>query len=141
MQVEIVRKEASSPEDTQTIYEGLKNFNKENYGDAEVKPLILALRDTDTGTTLGGLHAYAFYGWLYISLLFVPEYLRGNDYGTHLLADAEAWAREQDLTGIWVDTYSFQAPGFYEKSGFELFGSLPDFPPGHSRQYYRRILK
>ncbi|HEX3385719.1 MAG TPA: GNAT family N-acetyltransferase [Mucilaginibacter sp.] len=140
MQVKIVRKEASAAEDARVIYEGLKNFNKESYGDAEVRSLILALQDEDTGTTVGGLQAHAFYGWLFVSLMFVPDNLRGNNYGTQLMAEAETWAREQGISRIWVDTYSFQAPGFYEKCGFELFGSLPDFPPGHSRLYYRKML-
>ena len=140
MEVKIVRKEAPGSEDVRVIYEGLKNFNREGYGDAEVKSLILALEDPDTGATVGGLHAHAFYGWLYTSLVFVPEALRGNDHGARLMAEAEKWAREQGLTRMWLDTYSFQAPGFYEKCGFELFGSLPDFPPGHSRLYYRKML-
>jgi GNAT superfamily N-acetyltransferase len=141
MEVKIVRKEAPAAEDVRVIYEGLKNFNRESCGDADVKSLVLALQDPETGATVGGLQAHAFYGWLYISLVFVPENLRGNNYGTRLMADAETWAIEQGLTRIWLDTYSFQAPGFYEKCGFELFGSLPDFPPGHSRQYYRKMLK
>jgi ribosomal protein S18 acetylase RimI-like enzyme len=31
---------------------------------------------------------------------------------------------------VWVDTFKFQAPGFYQKLGYEVFGVLPDYPRG-----------
>jgi hypothetical protein len=35
---------------------------------------------------------------------------------------------------------SFQAPDFYRKLGYEEFGRLDDFPPGHSRLFFRKNL-
>src|ERR1700733_13030693 len=40
----------------------------------------------------------------------------------------------------WVDTFSFQAPGFYPKLGYEVFGEL-DYPPGHRRIFFRKHLE
>src|SRR6516165_7091346 len=39
----------------------------------------------------------------------------------------------------WLDTFSFQARGFYEKLGYEEFGRL-DYPPGHHRHFLRKRL-
>ena len=140
MPVEIVVSESPAKEDLKIIYSGLLAFNSNAYGPPENKPLLILLRDTGTGETLGGLHAAWFYNWLYVTMLFVPEALRMLGLGLKLLAAAETYARSQESTGIWLDTYSFQAPGFYERAGFEAFGELPNFPPGYSRIFYRKLL-
>jgi ribosomal protein S18 acetylase RimI-like enzyme len=61
--------------------------------------------------------------------------------GSQLMAKAEAHARAQDLTGIWLDTYSFQARPFYEKLGFAVVGEIVDMPPGGSRYFLSKPLK
>ena len=140
MPAEVILNESPSKEDLKVIYSGLLTFNSDAYAPPENKQLALLLRDTETGETLGGLHAAWFYGWLYITMLFIPERLRGQGFGLKLLAEAEAFARSQSSAGIWLDTYSFQAPGFYERAGYHKFGELPNFPPGHSRIFYRKLL-
>jgi hypothetical protein len=39
-----------------------------------------------------------------------------------------------------VDTYGFQAPGFYERMGYAEFGRLEDFPPGSARHFLWKSL-
>jgi ribosomal protein S18 acetylase RimI-like enzyme len=51
---------------------------------------------------------------------------------------AEDEARRRGCRGAWLDTYSFQARGFYERIGYEVFGVIDDFPPGHSRLFLRK---
>ena len=48
---------------------------------------------------------------------------------------SQTLARECGCRVIALDSYSFQAPGFYQKLGYELAWTLGDFPPGHSRSY------
>jgi GNAT superfamily N-acetyltransferase len=89
---------------------------------------------------VGGLWAKVFYDWLFVDLLFVPQAFRGQDLGRRLMAEAERAAVERGLVGVWLDTHSFQAPGFYETLGYEAFGSLPDYPRGETRTFYRKML-
>jgi GNAT superfamily N-acetyltransferase len=140
MPVQIILEENPLSEDVKTIYKELLAFNTGIGGAPENKPILVLLRDTGTGETLGGVHGVCFYGWLYITMFFIPGDLRKKGYGTKLLAKAETYARQQGSHGIWLDTFSFQAPGFYEKAGYEKFGELPNFPTGHSRIFYRKIL-
>ena len=77
---------------------------------------------------------------MFIELLFVPERLRGQGVGRQLMAEAERIAREHGLVGIRLDTFEFQARGFYEKLGFTVFGEIADHPPGSSRYFLSKLL-
>ena len=70
----------------------------------------------------------------------VPEAYRGRGFGAQLLERAEAYAIGRKCAGIWLSTFSFQARGFYEKQGYEVFGSLPDHPRGGARFFLRKLL-
>jgi GNAT superfamily N-acetyltransferase len=75
-------------------------------------------------------------GWTWaqaceIRELWVHQALRGHGYGRALLESAEQQARARGCKVIMMSSYSFQAPGFYQKCGYELAWQLHDFPPGH----------
>ncbi|MBO0903306.1 GNAT family N-acetyltransferase [Jiella sonneratiae] len=100
--------------------------------------LTLALQD-DAGID-GGLIAQIYWNWMWIEILAVPERWRGRGLGRALIERAESVAREAGCAGIWVDTYSFQSPGFYERLGYRPFGRLPDYPAGESRIFFAKLL-
>lgn len=102
--------------------------------------LMLKLRHPDTGAMVGGLYAELYYGWLHIRYLALPTELRGQGLGARLLGMAEAHARERRCVGLWLDTFSFQAAGFYRRYGFEGFGEIEGYPPGHRRCFFQKRL-
>lgn len=104
--------------------------------DSEPVSLVLG-RD---GAVLGGLLGSIVWDWFHVEILSITESLRGRGYGRRLMAMAEDVARHRGCIGVWVDTTTFQAPGFYQKIGFELFGELPDHPRGQSRLFFRKRL-
>lgn len=127
-------------DDRDAILNPLLAYNASKAGDEGYKPLAIFLRD-DEGEIQGGLWAKCYYRWLFIELLFVPEVMRGQQLGAKLLAQAEQWAKEENCVGIWLDTFSFQAPGFYEKQGYAVFGKLEQYPPdAHQRIFLRKLL-
>jgi GNAT superfamily N-acetyltransferase len=67
--------------------------------------------------------------------LWVHPSLRGQGYGERLLTSAEQEARLHGCKVILLASYSFQAPEFYQKHGYELAWQLNDFPPGHRYSY------
>ncbi|MBN8920156.1 MAG: GNAT family N-acetyltransferase, partial [Rhizobiales bacterium] len=115
MQVRIELSENPAAEDRETIVATLSAANPAEFARTEFKPFALLLRDAESGRTVGGLWGRTAFDWLAIELLVVPEPLRGQDIGTALMQRAEAAARERGCVGVRLDTYSFQAPGFYEK--------------------------
>ena len=98
----------------------------------DTRLLSLLLRDAD-GQVVGGLQGRTVWSWLYTENLAVPPALRGAGWGTRLLAAAEAEARARGCIGARLDTYTFQARGFYEKQGYRVVGEIPDCPPGETR--------
>jgi GNAT superfamily N-acetyltransferase len=118
---------------------GITAFNLAHAGSDAATPLCVVLRD-EAGATIGGVIGDTYYDWLSVSLMFVREDLRGQGWGEKLLARAEEEARTRGVKDIYLDTFSFQAPGFYEKLGYHVFGELRDFPPGHTRYYMTKRL-
>lgn len=96
------------------------------------RPLMVLLRD-EAGAVTGGLVGRTGWSWLYVENLAVPPPLRGDGWGTRLLAAAEVEARARGCIGARLDTYSFQARGFYERQGYRVVGEIPDCPPGQTR--------
>lgn len=129
--------EHPSDDDTNAVVNGLVGYNGSQVGPSGGRRLVLLLRDGE-GTIRGGLLGYTHWNWLFVSHLWVHDSLRGRDLGRELLARAEAEAAARGCRNAHVDTYSFQAPGFYESLGYEVFGTLDDYPPGHSRYFLRK---
>jgi GNAT superfamily N-acetyltransferase len=73
--------------------------------------------------------------------LFVPETLRGQGLGRELMRRAEEEAIARGCHASWLDTFQFQARGFYERLGYTCFGELSDYPPGFSRYFMQKMLK
>ncbi|MCC3777169.1 GNAT family N-acetyltransferase [Streptomyces sp. UNOB3_S3] len=83
------------------------------------------------GGLAGGLVGHVKWGWLHLDLLWVDERHRGAGLGGALTARAEDVAREaHGAVGSQVETWDFQAPGFYRKVGYEEVAAVEDYPPG-----------
>jgi len=118
------------------VVRGLLAFNEARIGPADERPVKFVARDS-AGTVVGGILGHTRWRWMYIAKLWVDESARGQGLGTRLMEAAEDLARSRGCTDVSLDTFDYQARPFYEKLGYELFGTLEGYPPG-SRQYYLR---
>ncbi|MEP7380390.1 MAG: GNAT family N-acetyltransferase [Gemmatimonadota bacterium] len=116
------------------VLTNLRGFNRRHAPDPMWEPLTI-IADLPDGSLAGGLVGEFGWGWLHVDLLWVADAGRGRGLGSALLRAAEVQARGRDCVGIYLDSFDFQAPGFYLKQGFSVFGVLEDFPPG-SRQTF-----
>jgi GNAT superfamily N-acetyltransferase len=110
-------------------------------------PLAVLLHDPqpgaaggDRGSLIGGLVGETVWQWLSVRLLWVDQAHRGAGHGRALLAAAEAAARRRDCRHARLNTFSFQAAGFYERCGYRQVLALADFPRGHQRLLYVKAL-
>ncbi|MFN2566641.1 MAG: GNAT family N-acetyltransferase [Gemmatimonadaceae bacterium] len=125
--------------DREAIIDGLLGYNAERGVPWMGRDLAVVAWDK-SGAVIGGLLGQTNIGWLFVAALWVAAPYRGRGVGSALLAEAEREARRRDCIGVYLDTYSFQARPFYERLGYELFGTLPDCPPGGAKYYlYKRL--
>jgi ribosomal protein S18 acetylase RimI-like enzyme len=95
---------------------------------------------SERGETMGGLLGGLWGGWLHVTYLWVDELARGQRWASKLMDQAEAYARERGCHWATLDTHSFQARPFYEKRGYEVFGTLDDYPKGHQKYFLKKKL-
>jgi len=125
--------------DAQLVREHLDLFNVGVTGVSAYYPVNFILRN-ERDEVMGGLLGSIWGGWLHISYLWVDEAERGKDAATRMMDQAEAYARERHCHSIMLDTHSFQARPFYERRGYELFGTLDDYPKGHKKFFLKKKL-
>ena len=117
----------------------LFEYNAAKTGRTDQRPLIIAIDDAD-GRVIGGLWGRTALDWLFIELLFVPEALRGRGVGSDLMTRAEDEARRRGCHSAWLDTFEFQARGFYERLGYACFAELSNYPTGSARYFMKKAL-
>ncbi len=125
---------------THFVSENIFNVDVARTGVSAWQPVGFFLKST-RGEVLGGLTGFIWGGWLHVHLLWVTEVVRGKGLGTRLMDAAEGMALEHGATGANLETFSFQAVDFYRRRGYEVFGQIDDWPPGHSKFYLRKTLR
>lgn len=136
--IELVQ-DAKADELAQHIRQRLARYNELKTGDGRWRPLALCLTEAN-GQTIGGLVGESFWNAVHVELLWVDDAHRGRGYGTRLMRKAEIEARKRGAEVIYLNTFSFQAPIFYEGLGYTKFGELADTPKGAKRMWYVKRL-
>lgn len=125
--------------DIDEIHRLLKAYNLSRREKSEDIPIGVYYED-ECGKKLAGLTGETFGNWLCIKYLYVDEKLRGQGIGTQIMELAEKEARSRGCRYAFVDTFSFQAPGFYKKLGYQEVFALTEYPYTGARYYYTKEL-
>jgi GNAT superfamily N-acetyltransferase len=111
----------------------LRAYNTAQAGRDDYRPLAVFVTDRETGKVVGGLYGGSYLGQLRVDRFFLPEGLRRDRLGSRLLALAEEEGRRRGCTRVALNTMAIQAPGFYQKQGYETAATLDCDPPGVTR--------
>ncbi|SFG34021.1 Acetyltransferase (GNAT) family protein [Sporolactobacillus nakayamae] len=79
-----------------------------------------------------------FWHHLHIDFLWVHKRVRGKGYGSALLKEMENYALKNRCRFVYLDTFSFQAPEFYIKHGYTVFGTLENHPKGFNQYFLQK---
>lgn len=118
------------PEQVQYLEDRIYEFNAGVTRIADGEWLAIFVRDHG-GRIVAGICGNTWGGCCEIRQFWVEESLRGGGLGTRLLAAAEGEARRRGCTRIMLMTFSFQAPGFYARHGFNTVAVLDGYSGGH----------
>ena len=136
---QIVFVEKSMESTMEIVEEGLSSFDTQRIGNHSSQRISFVVQTPDK-KIVGGVSGEMNWNWLYVDLLWVKDELRGRGFGHRLMTVIENEAKKLGATKAYLDTYSFQAPEFYKKHGYRVFGKLKDFPAGHQKYFLTRDL-
>ena len=117
---------------------GLIGYNTEKMGKQKYKRFAISLRER--GKIVGGIVGEVWTKVLFIQFFWIEQKYRGKDFGTKLIKAIEDEARKFGATRSYLDTMSFQAPGFYRSCGYKEFGSIEGYPDGVTRHWFTKAL-
>ena len=136
----VVVESSASAKASRELWKGLVKFNRQQAGPLDYSRTVLSVRD-GKGRLLGGLILQSYWRESYIELLWLSARARRAGFGRRRIKEAERRARRRGSRLIHLNTYSFQAPGFYEKQGYQRFGGMSGSPRGESRHFYVKRLR
>ncbi len=125
--------DAPTTEAEMAVRDGLTAYNLDKAGYRDQRPLCVFVSNPATGKVIGGIVGRTSYGLMYIDRFFLPENLRKQGLGSRVIAAAEAEGASRGCSHAILFTLSFQAPGFYERQGWQVLGRIDCDPPGQTR--------
>jgi len=123
---------APTEQEINLIQAKLYDYCQDQTGTEYGKPGIevnLVLRDLK-GNVVGGVSASTVMSVMFLEALWVAKEHRELGYGTDLVLAAERIGLEQGCITSQTWSLSFQAPGFYQKIGYQVLGIYDGYPDG-----------
>lgn len=131
------------------VFEGLSIYFSKQYGATDVSKLPqrfsqeLAFSAMDGDTRMGQIYGHIDYVNLsaIIEGLYVNPEARGSKIGQKLIHAFEEAVQQEGCVISFVDTTQASATKFYEKQGYQLIGTIPDYPVKGDTyyKYYKRL--
>jgi GNAT superfamily N-acetyltransferase len=128
-----------TPDEVQYLEDRIYQFNSAVTGITDGQWLAIFVRD-ENGRIVAGVCGNTWGGSCELRQLWVAEAQRHGGLGTRLLLAAEREALRRGCRQIVLMTFSFQAPAFYARHGFEVVAAIEDHPRGHRNLLMRKQL-
>jgi GNAT superfamily N-acetyltransferase len=138
-EIKIEKVETINPEDRKIFDEGMLAYHASK-GHIRKKESTSFLLKTAENQLIGAVVVTFLWNGMEIDSLWVDESQRGKGYGRKLMEVVEEEGRKRGAKIAYTNTFSYQAPEFYEKLGYTLYGKLDNFPEGESLSYYSKKL-
>jgi GNAT superfamily N-acetyltransferase len=119
-----------TPHEIDAVEDHLYEHNRVAVGSDDGRGLGFVIRD-ESDRVIGVAAGYTWAGVSELKQMWVDKAHRGRGYAKALLSAFVDEAKQRGVKRIWVASYDFQAPGMYEKAGFERVTQFEGWPEGH----------
>ena len=132
--------EHPSEKDVHELKQHLRDYNMAHANSQDGYPISIFLRDAKH-QMVAGISGWLWGECLEIDYLWVHETLRGQGVGRRLVMVLEEAAIERGCRQITLETFNFQAPEFYEKLGYSVFGVIEGYGNRFRKFYMQKGLQ
>ena len=132
-----VLSERPNEKDVQMLRQHLRDFNVTRANSQEGYGIAIFLRD-DKDQIVAGISGWLWGECLEIDYLWVQETIRAQGIGKRLVLALEEAAVVRGCHQITLETFSFQAPEFYQKLGYSVFGVIEGFGNRYRKFYMQK---
>ena len=128
-----------TPDDVQYLEDRIYEFNAGATKITDGELLAFFVREDDR--IVAGICGNTWGGTCELRQFWVDPSRRHRGLGTQLFQAAEHEARRRGCTQMILMTFSFQAPAFYEKHGFDIVSTIDNHPRGYQNLLMRKHLQ
>lgn len=107
-----------SPAEEEKMTKDMVAYENAHGIDVNYKKISIVLKD-EKQNVFGVLNAFTAFSEVYVDDIWVDSAHRGKGFGRKLLQELEDRFKGKGFNNINLVTSAFQAPGFYEKCGFQ----------------------
>jgi N-acetylglutamate synthase-like GNAT family acetyltransferase len=126
-----------SPENDKVIRDGIVDFNHSIINEKATHFSVFA---KDKEKIIGGALIWEHTDALYIDVLWADEQYRGKGVGTEIMLLIEEQANKKGIKKLFVETFSFQAQDFYQKQGYTVIGTIPQYMLGYDKVFLKKTM-
>jgi GNAT superfamily N-acetyltransferase len=127
MTLQIEAKHDLTPNEIDAIENCLYDYNSYATGRHDGRGLGFVIRD-EVGQMIGVAAGFTWSGTSELKQMWIDEAYRGRGYARALLNAFVEEACSRGVRRIWVASYDFQAPEFYENAGFKRIAEFEGWP-------------
>jgi GNAT superfamily N-acetyltransferase len=124
-----------------SVRSGLVEYNRTYLEHIDDQDFALLMHNNEE-ELLGGMTGKLLKGEsLFVQFFWVSDKIRGQGYGQKLMQSLEMLARLHGVKNLYLDTYTFQAPKFYQAAGFVEVGRFTDYlGKGIDKIFYQKSI-
>lgn len=119
------------------LRQGLINYNKPFLGEWSPVDFAISIED-ENKNLIGGVSGYYADEYVIVQLACVDESYRKKGIGTILFKKLDDFTLSKKCKFIHLETMEFQAKDFYEKFGFSVVSTLPNWFNSYSLHIMRK---